>query len=230
MPTTTEPTGDELEGALPRFDPVEDDETEDPAPPPPPAAPTPPQASSTPPPPQAASAPTTGTSSSSTASSERTVTLEDLTDAIGDVAGQLFKSCAEWMNRRERRRRNVVTARWLATDDEVVAIGQLAEDYLVKQVPDTVKSSEGASAAVVGGLVIAGYAIRNLIGGDESAEVPRPQAPPPAPRPVAAAPAQAAPPPPAQATTRPAPAVLQGADNGVAPPEGAPLDVISPAI
>jgi hypothetical protein len=82
----------------------------------------------------------------------------------------------------------------------------------------------------VGGLVVAGYAIRNLLPAEPPPQAPqappqRPQAPPPAPAPPAPAPPAPAPPhgpPPGRAG--------DASTTGIQRAEPAPLDVIAPGL
>lgn len=220
-PNQDESPPDELLGALPQFDPEPEPETPDPAPPRRPEEPTPSATSPSPGYRAAGSETTTASTSSSTGSSEPpSISLEDVVDALGDTAGELFRSTAQWLNRRESRRRRRPTTRWLATQDEVEAMGHLAEQYLGEKIPDQVAESEHTAALAVGGLVLAGYALRNLLGGDDQAQAPGPPAPAPEPRP--------APPPPAPRVAPVVTVSVDPASTGIAPPEAPPPSVITP--
>ncbi len=149
--------------------------------------------------------------SSSTGSSEPSVTLADVQDAIGDLGAGLFAGLTQLVNGVARKRTRRPTDRWLATEEEARAFGELAEQYLVSKVPENLTEGDGAALAV-GGLIFAGYLVRNLLrAGDVDAvagDAPgrrAPDAPPPAPPPPPPARPAAPPQVPVQAVpTRPA--------------------------
>lgn len=226
MPTPTE----DLEGALPVFESQSPGDDPLPDPPPPPEDETPSQTPESPRRPRrAAPSSTTTTTSSSTTSSEppAAFTLDDVQDAIGDFVGATFAFGGQQLNRLEIRRKRRPTTRWIATAEEVEIIGTTAERYLMTKLPEELVEADGAKVAVVGGLTIAGYLLRNLFEGADGAQIasagPPPAsgpAAPGAPRPAAGVrPAEG---PPASRVHAQAPAAT--------PPEDGPIDVISPAL